>query len=270
MSFHSALDGRIEIGKLPDALLARGVHAFTTQEAAEAAGISPASARPALARLIKNRLVFSPARGLYIAIPPEYRSWGAVPAASFVDALMAHLGRGYYVGYLSAAEVHGAAHQRPQVFQVVVDRELRDREFGRVRMRFVTNRHAGELPTVRVNTPTGTMAVSTPSLTALDLATRPENGAALHNVATVLIELIEDDKLDENALVDLVELFPVAGSRRLGWLVEQFTDLRLNSLAAVLAEAAREPSLLDPSDPRRGPVDRRWQLRINATVEPDL
>lgn len=270
MSLSRALDDRTEIGKLPDALLAIGVHSFTTQEAADAAGISTASARPALARLIKNRLVFSPARGLYIAIPPEYRSWGAVPAASFVDALMEHLGRGYYVGYLSAAEVHGAAHQRPQAFQVVVDREVRDRGFGRVRMRFITNRRAAELPTVRVNTPTGTMAVSTPSLTALDLTTRPEHGAALHNVATVLIELIEDHKLDEDALVDLVEQFPVAGSRRLGWLVEQFTDLRLDSLAAALAEATREPSLLDPNDSRRGPVDRRWQLRINTRVEPDL
>jgi hypothetical protein len=60
--------------KLPDALLAAGVHAFTTDEAAAAAGIKPESARPALARLIKNKLAFSPARGLYIPIPPEYRT----------------------------------------------------------------------------------------------------------------------------------------------------------------------------------------------------
>jgi hypothetical protein len=123
-------------------LLAAGVHAFTTEDAAVVAGVKPDSARPALARLVKNKLAFSPARGLYIPIPPEYRSWGAVPALWFVDALMAHLDRVYYVGYLSAAEVHGAAHQRPQVFQVVVDRDLRARSFGRVRLRFITNRDA--------------------------------------------------------------------------------------------------------------------------------
>lgn len=158
------LGRRTEIGKLPDALLSAGVHAFTTDDAAAAAGIRPESARPALARLIKNKLAFSPARGLYIPIPPEYRSWGVVPAASFVDALMHHLDRAYYVGYLSAAEIHGAAHQRPQVFQVVTDRDVRDRDLGRVRLRFITNRAAAELPSTRRNTPTGTMAVATPAL----------------------------------------------------------------------------------------------------------
>lgn len=187
----------IDITKLPDALLAAGIHAFSAQDAAEVAGIKPSSAWPALARLTKNRLAFSPARGLYVPIPPEYRSWGAVPATWFVDALMSHLGRAYYVGYLSAAEIYEAAHQRPQVFQVVVDRDVRDRSFGRVRLRFITNRDVAALPSIRRNTPTGTMAISTPALTALDLANRPENGGALHNVATVLIDLATDGKLDD-------------------------------------------------------------------------
>ncbi len=46
------------IGRLPDALLASGVHAFTVDDAARAAGIKRESAWPALARLIKNKLAF--------------------------------------------------------------------------------------------------------------------------------------------------------------------------------------------------------------------
>ena len=264
------LDRPIEIGKLPDALLAAGVHTFTTEDAAEMAGIKPESARPALARLIKNKLAFSPARGLYIPIPPEFRSWGTVPAAWFIDPFMAHLGRGYYVGYLSAAEVHGAAHQRPQVFQVVVDRDVRDREFGRVRLRFITNRGAAELPTVRVNTPTGTMVVSTPELTAIDLANRPENGGALHNVATVLIDLANDGKLDDKSLARIARSFPIAACRRAGWIIEHFTDLRLDTLARTVSVAIDEPSKLDQHGPRRGSVDRRWRVRVNSVVESDL
>ncbi|MGH3851818.1 MAG: type IV toxin-antitoxin system AbiEi family antitoxin domain-containing protein, partial [Pseudonocardiaceae bacterium] len=189
MLLAGVLDERVSIAGLPDALLSRGRHHFTTEDAAAAAGITLDGVRPALARLIKKRLVFSPARGLYIAIPPEYRSWGVVPATSFVDTLMAHLDRSYYVGYLSAAEAHGAAHQKPQVFQVVVDRDLRDRDIGRVRLRFITNRGVAHLPMVRRNTRTGTMGLSTPELTAVDLANRPLRGAGLDNVATVLIEL---------------------------------------------------------------------------------
>ncbi len=264
------VEGRVEIAKLPDALLSAGVHAFTTEDAAAAAGIKPASARPALARLIKNKLAFSPARGLYIPIPPEYRSWGAVPAAWFIDALMSHLGRAYYIGYLSAAEVHGAAHQRPQLFQVVVDKDVRDRSFGRVRLRFITNREAGSLPSRRHNTPTGTMAVATPELTAMDLANRPELGGALHNVATVLIDLASDGKLHDEELAKLVARFPIAAARRIGWLVEQFTDVRLDALASAVASATEEPSKLDQHRERRGKVDRRWRVRVNTVVEPDL
>jgi len=40
----------------------------------------------------------------------------------FIDQLMKHLGRSYCVGLLSAAEIHGADQQRPQVFQVFADK----------------------------------------------------------------------------------------------------------------------------------------------------
>ncbi len=270
MTLPGALDQRVDIAGLPDALLAAGVHAFTTADAAAAAEIKQDSARPALARLIKNGLVFSPARGLYIPIPPEFRSWRAVPALWFVDPLMVHLDRTYYVGYLSAAEVHGAAHQRPQALQVVVDRDLRGRSFGRVRLRFITNRDAGSLPTVRQNTPTGTVAVATPELTALDLANRPDNGGALHNVATVLIDLAREEHLNDAELAKLAGRVPIAASRRAGWIVEHHTDVRLDALAQMSGAAAAEPSKLDQHGPRRGKVDRRWRLRINAEIEPDL
>ena len=41
---------------------------------------------------------------------------------------------------LSAAELLSAAHQRPQVFQVVMDKYLPGRTFGRVRMGFIVNK----------------------------------------------------------------------------------------------------------------------------------
>lgn len=261
---------RTDIGRLPDALMAAGVHAFTTEDAARMAGIKPDSARPALARLIKNKLAFSPARGLYIPVPSEYRSWGAVPAIWFIDSLMVHLGRHYYVGYLSAAELHEAAHQRPQVFQVVVDEDVRARSFGRVRMRFVTNRRAAELPTVRRNTPTGTLALATPEVTAMDLANRPEHGGGLHNVATVLADLADNGKLHDAGLAVLVARYPAAAARRAGWIVEQVTGVRLDALAEAAAGATDTPSDLDQHGPRRGKVDQRWRLRVNATLEPDL
>ena len=42
--------------------------------------------------------------------------------------MMAHLHRGYYVALLTAAAMHGAAHQAPQSFQVITEKDVPDRD----------------------------------------------------------------------------------------------------------------------------------------------
>jgi hypothetical protein len=126
-------------------------------------------------------------------VPPEYRSWGAVPAAWFIDPMMQHLGRSYYVGLLSAAAQHGASHQAAQTFQVVTDRHVEDRDFDRVRLRFQTSALAAQTPIEQINTPTGTMAVSTREATVGDLVEHPGESGGLSNVATILREIGELD-----------------------------------------------------------------------------
>jgi predicted transcriptional regulator of viral defense system len=265
-----AVGSGIKPDRLPDALLAEGVSTFDAAEAARRTGLARDRVHGALKRLADAGEIFSPARGFYVIIPAQYRSWGAVPASWFVDAMTAHLGRAYYVGLLSAAELLGAAHQRPQVFQVVVDKYLPDRAFGRVRMQFVVNQHVRSLSTTSVNTPTGTMRVSTPEVTALDLVSRPLDSGGLDNVVTVLIELHEEHPLSEPELLDAVAFYPSASARRLGYVLERYCALHLDGFQARARQVGREPAPLDPSGPRRGHVDPRWNLRLNAEIEPDL
>jgi len=44
----------------------------------------------------------------------EYRVAGAPPASWYIDDFMKAVGTPYYVGVLTAAALHGAAHQAPQ------------------------------------------------------------------------------------------------------------------------------------------------------------
>ena len=46
----------------------------------------------------------------------------------YIDSLMRHEKRSYYVGLLTAAAAHGAAHQAGMEFQVVTDKLLPDME----------------------------------------------------------------------------------------------------------------------------------------------
>src|SRR5680860_184380 len=193
-----ALDPR----DLVDWLLARGRQWVTTAETAKLLSIPAAHVAPTLAETKRRGFLFSPTKGLYVAIPPQFRSWEAVPASHFIDAMMRHLGHAYYVCLLSAAEIHGFAHQRPQAFQVMTPARLRDREFGRVRIEFITSRHTADRAIVSMNTPTGTMRVSTPEVTLLDLVAFPTESGAVYNVATIIGEMLAERAIDIARLAD--------------------------------------------------------------------
>src|SRR5947207_2043165 len=141
-----------------EVLQASGRYTFRRTEALKALGISPVALKHALWRQAKAGRVAAPRRGFYVIVPPEYRAAGSPPADWFIDDLMTtHLGRPYYAGLLTAAALHGAAHQAPQEFQVVTDRPLPMIEMGRLRIRFVKKAHLKVTPTVRVNPQTGQM-----------------------------------------------------------------------------------------------------------------
>lgn len=255
-------------------MLAHGRHWVSTEEISGLLGIPQPHVSPTLARWRQKGLLFSPTKGVYVPIPPEYRSWRAVPASHFVDPLMRHLGHDYYVGLLSAAEAHGFAHQRPQVFQVMTPARLRDRAFGRVRLSFVTSADVASRPAVVKNTPTGTMRVSSPEVTALDLVALPRRSGGLSNVATILGEMVQDGALDAEKLAALASRYPVAVAQRTGWLLEFVArevgeDVDVEPLRHVAASRST-PAPLASHGPRSGPIDERWNVIVNSPVEPDL
>jgi predicted transcriptional regulator of viral defense system len=252
---------------VPDALMATGRYWATSPELARLTGSTGPVLRTSLGRLVRDGRLFSPARGLYVVVPPEYRSWRVVPAEWFVDAMMKHLRRDYYVGFLNAAAVHGASHQSPQTFRVVTTRSLDDRDIERVRLRFTVAAHVSEMPTERRATHTGYMTVATRETTVTDLAWRPELAGGISNAATVLKEIGE---LDTEILGRIAPLRTRATVRRLGWLLERFRpDLDLHWLRLVARPQDGDATPLVPGT-RRGSVDSGWAVRVNALVEPDV
>ena len=257
--------------ELPDHFLSLGQYEFTLAGAALVLGSDRGAAADALARLQHRKEIFSPARGLYVAVPPEYRSWGVLPGEWFIDAMMRHLGRPYYVALLSAAGIHGASHQAPQIFQVMTDSgaaSVRDRDFGRVRLRFYSSKHVREDRTEQITVPTGYAIVSARETTIVDLITYPRAAGGYSHVGTVLREIGE---LDGSELARVAARRGRSAVRRTGWFVENFGQT--NDLEA-LRQAARldlgDPALLDPAGARRGKTDGDWRVRRNVDVEPDL
>lgn len=257
-------------------LLSQGKFAFSLEEAKRA---MPEATAIGLKRSLNRESVkgniLSVHRGYYIIIPPTYKARGILPPALFIDGLMRHLGRDYYVSLLNAAAWHGAAHQSPQEFYVVTQFPvMRPTEVKGIRIRYLSrNGYPAGLIETR-NTETGTVTVSNPLLTAADLVQYEKHIGGLSRATTVLKELAE--KINKHdAFANLVEYTPVSVLQRLGYLLEveadrpDLADMVFESMAKNKVNFYRTP--LKKGEPVEGCViHNRWKVVINVEIEPDF
>lgn len=260
----------MDISAYVDSMVARGRYHFTTHAVAKALAVSPVAARAAVRRLKQKGGVAMPYRGFFVAVPPEFRSLGCLPAEQFVPQLMEHLGLAYYVGLLSAAALHGAAHQAPMVFQVVVATNRPAIRCGKVRVQFTARRDITNVPTEQRNTPRGMLRLSTPAATAFDLVGYPHAAGGFSNVATILSELQE--KLHVRELLENANRSPLTWAQRLGYLLDRVGAESLAApLLAHVAPRIKDYVPLRAHKPaRRGQRDARWRVIVNERIEIDL
>ncbi|HKV42625.1 MAG TPA: type IV toxin-antitoxin system AbiEi family antitoxin [Blastocatellia bacterium] len=200
-------------------LLSKGRVVFTREEAEKAVGVGRGPFLDAAEGLQHKGLLLTPRRGFYVVVPPQYLSWGAPPPAWYIDDLMKYLGRPYYIGLLKAAELRGATHQAVMEFQVVTDKRMPKTRAGRSVIAFYYRK---DIASVRQGvddrkTDTGTMKVSSPELTALDLVRYPHAAGGLDNIATVLADLA--DRMNPEKLAALAAVYERSVLQRVGYLL---------------------------------------------------
>lgn len=250
-------------------LAAAGRYHFVAKEAHKALGLSAGAVKVTLSRLAKRGVIASPARGFYVIVSariPLSRVPSRGPVYPCADET---LSLPYYAGLLTAAQYHGAAHQRPQQFQVFLEKRRLSIACGRVRVAFLIRKRLREVSVQSLNTPRGTLLVSTPEATALDLVGYQHQAGGLNHVATVLSELAE--KIDPAKLTAAAAAAPVPWAQRLGYLLERvgatekaaplkdYVRARARESAPLLAQP-RKPKAPNPRRSRRDKVirDEAW------------
>jgi predicted transcriptional regulator of viral defense system len=266
-----SIDSAKTLSELVDRFQESGRYTFSREEALKKLGLNAESLKKAVSRLAAKDRIAVPRRGFYVVVPLEYRIAGAPPASWFIDQLMLHLGRPYYVGLLSAAALFGAAHQQPQEYQVVTDQPQRLMHVGRNRIRFLVKKNAAKVAIEEHKTDTGTISVSTPEATAIDLCRYTAVAGGLDNVATLLSELAE--RIDERRLIEAAKADgEMAFLQRLGYILENFAPGGHSSkLAEWVDERNPRNAPLNPGKPIKGqPVNRRWRIIVNDIIEGDI
>ena len=259
-------------------LLSEGRVVFTRAEAERELGVSGRSFLDAAERQQKHKHLISPRRGFYVIVPPQFHSWGAPPPSWYIDRLMQHEGRAYYVGLLKAAEQHGATHQAVMEFQVVTDKRLPKIRAGRSTIVFYYRKDLEAVASGLEDrkTDTGRMYISCLELTLLDLGRYPHAGGGFDHVATVIAEL--GGRVDPARLATLSVSFERSVNQRLGHLMERFGHHKSSVplYQAVMSNrplpwVELEPSQAADSDFRTEPTERdaRWRVLVRRAPEPE-
>ncbi len=269
---------RSALSSYASSLLAAGQGVFSADEAQKAIGISRGAFLDAAERLQRRGELIRPRRGFYVVVPPQHATTGAPPPEWYIDALMRHEKRPYYVGLLAAAAAHGASHQAVMEFQVITNKLLPDIEAGRTRIVFSYRKDMAAVSAGIEDrkTQSGYMKLSSPELTVLDLVRYPQSGAGLDNIATVLSELAE--RLQPEKLASLSGAFEKTVVQRLGHLIgrlghPQIVEAMFAALAArgPLAWVELDPKQAGDSDLSPPPSERddRWRVIVRRPPEID-
>lgn len=252
-----------------DYLQSRGVYVFTQAEALKATGCSEWVIRIAANRLITKKRIIKLRYAFYLIIPVEYLTAGAPPPAWYIDTLMQHHKQPYYVTLLSAAALHGAAHQQPQTFQIMTNKPLRSIKIGRARVQFLVKKDLEKYEIIKKDTETGTINVSSPEVTAFDLVSYVNRIGSYSSIATVLIELSE--AINPEKLLKAAKSEKLAVVQRLGYLLEKYGKQKVaEQLHTWLSQQKiRAVSLRTDKNYKQVSKNKNWQVYANEKIEVD-
>ena len=252
-------------------LQSQGQYWFVRENTIKALNLSEIAFQKATHRLILKGKVNRVKGGFYTIVPPEYQATGSLPASWFIDDLMKYYKQKYYVGLLTGSALHGAAHQQPMAFQVITNKLTRPIILGQVRIEFLYKKTIEPHFYQSIKTPSGTMNLSTPEITALDLIRYMNAAGQINQVATVLSELIE--KINPEKLSDLLvhNKIEITAAQRLGYICENLS-LKINLTALKKELKKRKLSyrfLVVGGNPNTIIRDKNWHILVNEKLEPD-
>lgn len=255
-----------------DQLQSKGRYTFIKSDLTKRPGFSIAAIELSLNRLLKKHRIAMIRQGFYIIVPLEYQPNGILPASWFIHQLMEYLELPYYVALLSAAAIHGAAHQKSQEFQVITDKSLRTIHVRGLRIRFFKKSDLDmEVGLEQIKTENGYINTSVPERTALDLIHYVRQIGGLNRAATVLEELSE--KIDSSRLLkNAQEEKSLCFIQRLGFIMDLLGFENLTKKLSGWLEEKKPPKiLLDPALPINiEAFNPKWRLYVNSDIETDI
>ena len=251
----------------------RGVTSFSFQQVrCEFHERTEKSLKTDIKRLVSARRIENVYKGFYVIIPIQYQLKGIVPPSYYINELMEHLGKPYYVGLLSAAAIYGASHQRTMITQIVTTGP-RTRTSNRNSL--LDWNYRQQIPKELIETRNGEMGriyYSSAELTATDLIQFASHVGGYQRAATVIAELV--DTIDINKMRTVLQHTTATTVQRLGYLLDNilFEKDMADALYGMLKEKVGyfNAVTMSPGHPASdSPESNRWRVDMNIDIEID-
>jgi len=248
----------------------KGGYMLFKEDAIKSMKVSENAFYCSISRLAKKRAIAHIKKGLYAIVPPEYFYRGTIPPKWFIDDLMKHLKQPYYIGLLSAAALHGSAHQAPQVLQVITDKKIRPLRNKFFHITFHCSKNMSLIPVQDIKTPTGYIKVSTPEGTAFDLLRYMHQSGNLNHVALVLSELAET--IQGNEIVKVGKRQPIIYCQRLGYLLDTLGHSSLTQTLYTLLQSQKLNFIFLRPDSSSKEFEKnlKWRILVNEKIDLDI
>ncbi len=240
---------------------------FGVRDVRAITGLTDASARSFVRKLVDRGLVTRLKPGLYILVPFEMGRDREYMGDPFLVAKALVGGKDYYLSHATAMEIHQMVTQPQLVVYVCTPERLRPRAIMGTEFRFVSCKRKSLFGIIdHWVTKQEKVQVSDLERTVVDGLKNPEYCGGLTEVAKGL--WIQRHKMNPDRLIRYAIRLKVGTViRRLGFLLELYEMATEETTRVLRDHLTNSYAPLDPALPANGKHLHRWRLHVN--VQPD-
>lgn len=222
--------------------LRNGRKTFSMKELVIFKGKNANAAKQYIKYSISKNLIKNLSEGFYAIYSPPEKDSGNIPVVDFINQLMNYKNVNYYTGLLSASAFYGAAHYRPLVYQVIVDKQIHTPKKILEGINFHKKKYFPEYCIIKQKGNYGYINYSSPALTAYDLIKYENESGTISNIILVISDILSQIKISDikNLLKNDLE---IAYIQRLGFIFEK---LKANELINPLFEYSKKSTSYIP------------------------
>lgn len=253
-------------------LLNREKSVVTAEQIAKDQSINEGNARKILHSLARKKILFRVGKGIYIVIPPDMlydREKFVNDPYLVIDQLMQTLNERYYVGYQSAAQLHGIAEQLPMAAVVAVVRQRRTILMGNSRIEFKKISDKMFFGFERMKYSNSFLNISDKEKTIIDLVDRYDLCGGLDEVARTISNSL--NKINPKKMISHLNKVKTSSiKQRLGFVLDKLYQngykVDLGLLKVLEKHVSNKAYLLDTAAHRKGKLSKKWNILENIDV----